>query len=212
MREEPSDGFSAFRSKPPEPGSTTKEHPCAQMAAPSVPSVGSGYGAGWEQEVTEATETKYRVSPVSPVSQVSNVFPVFPALPLGPVARIFRALRESSGPPPPFRAFRGFRGGPGFSPADFQGSQREINPAIGSPACALHPRDARPRQSHRFPRGRPHGRAAVRGDGGVSPVRPSSWPKNHTSRASASPKAGKTHTCFGPRPGGTSPRSRTIAG
>ena len=212
MREEQSDGFSAFRSKPPEPGSTTKEHPCAQMAAPSVPSVGSCSPARLEQGVTEATETKYRVSPVSPVSQVSNVFPVFPALPLGPVARIFRAFRESSGPPPPFRAFRGFRGGPGFSPADFQGSQREINPPIGSPACALHPRDARPRQSHRFPRGRPHGRAAVRGDGGVSPVRPSSWPKNHTSRASASPKAGKTHTCFGPRPGGTSQRSRTIDG
>ena len=209
MREEQSDGFSAFRSKPPEPGSTTKEHPCAQMAAPSVPSVGSGYGAGWEQEVTEATETKYRVSPVS---QVSNVFPVFPALPLGPGARIFRAFRESRALLPPFSWLSCVSWWPRFSPADFQGSQREINPAIGSPACALHPRDARPRQSHRFPRGRPHGRAAVRGDGGVSPVRPSSWPKNHTSRASASPKAGKTHTCFGPRPGGTSPRSRTIAG
>ena len=36
---------------------------------------------GWvEQEVTDATETKFRVSHVSPVSHVSDVFRVFPVL------------------------------------------------------------------------------------------------------------------------------------
>lgn len=75
---------------------------------------------------------------------------------------------NSVGPPPPLRVFRGFRGGTGFT-ADFQRSPREINAAIGWPASALHPRHPGSRQSHRFPRGGPHGRAAVRGDGGVFP-------------------------------------------
>ena len=74
-----------------------------------------------EQEATEATETKFRVSQVFPVSRVSNVFRVFsvlaPPAPLRgqtrewpPGSRIIRTSRAQL-----FRCsgsiFRGFRGG-----------------------------------------------------------------------------------------------------
>jgi len=188
MREETSDGFSAIRLKPP-----SREQPRMDTRAHEWPgpSVGSCWPARLEKEVAEATETKLRVSHVfpalAPPAPLRGQLRAWP--PRDAKARthlsgcggsIFSpssacsapALRRLDDGGGQAALFRVFRGAHDFLATDFQRSQREINPAIGWPACGLHPREARPRQSRRFPGGSPHGRAPVRDDGSVFPGRP----------------------------------------
>lgn len=167
--EEESDGFSAFRFKPPSRGQPRRNTKAQEWPEPSL---------------RFRAFRVFRGGPVFPFSKVSHVFPLL--APLAPFRGQLRPSRQEAHKAqepvlrrqrwlgfsassacsvgnPPFRAFRGFRGETGLLPGDSLRSQREINTAIGWPASALHPRGAESPQSHRFPRGHPHGRAAFRG-------------------------------------------------